>query len=60
MDTLIIGGVKYTVDEDPIFDQVKHLLEQTKQSIIWAETDDQLESIDEIIDDIEDLVDSID
>jgi long-subunit acyl-CoA synthetase (AMP-forming) len=60
MDTLIIGGVKYTVDEDPIFDQVKHLLEQTKVKIIWAETDEQLELIDDIINDIEDLVDSID
>jgi|TARA_B110000263_G_C14988049_1_gene364681 long-subunit acyl-CoA synthetase (AMP-forming) len=60
MDTLIIGGVKYTVDEDPIFDQVKDLLEQTKVKIIWAETDEQLELIDDIINDIEDLVDSID
>jgi|LWDU01.1.fsa_nt_gi long-subunit acyl-CoA synthetase (AMP-forming) len=60
MDTLIIGGVKYTVDEDPIFDQVKDLLEQTKGKIIWAETDEQLELIDDIINDIEDLVDSID
>jgi hypothetical protein len=60
MDTLIIGGVKYTVDEDPIFDQVKDLLEQTKGKIIWAETDEQLELIDDIINDIEDLVDFID
>ena len=58
MDTLIIGGQKYQVpssDED-VIKKAKELLETVKQVVTSIETDEQYDTVVQILDEIDALV----
>lgn len=58
MDTVIIGGVKYTTES--LLDQTITLLQQLKNITHNIETDEEFYKVNNILDELEDLINDLD